>query len=375
MVDNSGHSWVFRAETHEEMLAWYRDIEQLVQLPHMSSSQRQTFIASRAPENVQDRQRYSGSSSPGLDEDEADDVPYSQINSIEETTPQSPLRPTPGGSFPSMTKLDDIAMHGGSGRHSRAGSDVTTELQPARISREEDVATVFVSRELDRPYTGGTEGSIGDDQDFSTVAIGANIGGSGAAAAVGGAIMATKYKDDDIHEELDHRDVAPSMGPHATAAYYAGTAMNQGGPSQLESNDGRFSRSQPSQFITIDESDSHPGDATIGNIVGWATIPSSPLRSQDHESKTPSTNVTGEGVETKPSADKDVLPAELNRSTTASALSALEPTHTIRRSKLKREIVEETIAESMGNHPERGVAPGAWPEAPASEVQQDGMFS
>src|SRR5947207_10561688 len=101
------------------MFAWYNDIEQLVQLPRMSLSQRQTFIASHAPEDVLDRQRLSGSPSPGLDEDEADEVPYSQVNSIEETTRQSPLPPPPGGSFPSETKLNALDMYVGRRRHSR----------------------------------------------------------------------------------------------------------------------------------------------------------------------------------------------------------------------------------------------------------------
>ena len=94
-TNDSRHNWVFRAETHEEMLAWYQDIEQLVQLPNMSLSQRQTFIASHAPEDTGDHQRQSGSSSPGLDEDEADEVPYSQSHSIEEPSQRSPQRPAP----------------------------------------------------------------------------------------------------------------------------------------------------------------------------------------------------------------------------------------------------------------------------------------
>lgn len=363
MIDNSIYSWVFRAETHEEMLAWYHDIEQLMQLPHMSLSQRQTFIASHAPENVLDRQRPNGSSSPGLDEDEADEVPYSQINSIEETTPQLPERPPPGGSFPSETKLDDFAMYGDSRRYSQAGSDITSDLQPPRTSREEDVALVLVSHELDRPYTGGTEGSTTDDREFSTTAVGASI----AAAVAGGAIMASKHKDNDSHQELDRSDAALSTGSHAPASFYTGTAMNQGEPSQLGSTNKQFSPSQSPHSLAAYTTDSHPGDA----IIGGATKASSLARPRDHESETPSANVTGEG---KPPIDEEVLPADLSTSTTASGLSAAAPIHTIRRSKSNKEIVEETIAESIGNHPERGVTPGAWPETPASEVQHDGIF-
>ena len=148
------------------MLAWYHDIEQLVQLPHMSTSQRQNFIARHALDLL-DRQRRSGASSPGLDEDEADEVPYSQTNSSEEATPQSPIRPPPGGSFPSGTRLDDVSLYN---RHSRAESDVTSEFQPLRSSRGEDIGEAFRLNDLDRPFTRGTEksvGSIHDDQEFS----------------------------------------------------------------------------------------------------------------------------------------------------------------------------------------------------------------
>ena len=332
----------------------------------MSLSQRQTFIASHAPEDVLDRQRLSGSSSPGLDEDEADEVPYSQINSIEEITPQSPVRPAPGGSFPSETKLNALAMYGGSGRHSWAESDVTNELQSGRISREDDVSPVLGSHELDRPYTGGTQESIGDDRDFSTAAI---IGAGGAVAAT----MATRHKGDDVHQYLVQGDVLSSAGPQAAAAYYSSPVINQTEQSQPESTDKRFNRSQPSHSVTVNTGDSRSGDATIGGVfggVGGREI-ASRLHSQDHESETGCANITGEGIETKPPVDQDVLPAELNRSTTASTLSGPPLIHSIRRSKSKKEIVEETISEAMGNHPERGVTPGAWPETPASELQQD----
>ena len=377
-VDTSGHNWVFRAESHEEMLAWYHDIEQLVQLPHMSLSQRQTFIASHALEDVLDRQRQSGSSSPGLDEDEADEVPYSQTNSIEETTTQSPLRPTPGGSFPSETKLDDVAVYG---RHSRAASDATSELQPARISREEYVVAIFDSHELDRPVTGGTQmsvESIGDDRDFSAAAMGVGVGAAvGAAVGDGGAIAAGRHKDGDLHDDADEGDVSSQVaGPHEAAGYYADTApMNQSGDT-AESTGKSWRNSLPSH--SWGGSDNHTGEAAMGGMIGGiggAELAASLLHSKDVDTEhlVPSANETGGGIEMKPPVERDVLPAELNKSTATTALAA--PINTMRRSKSKREIVEETIAESMGNHPERGVTPGAWPETPAQEVQQDGLFS
>ena len=372
------------------MLAWYHDIEQLVQLPHMSLSQRQTFIASHAPEDVLDRQRQSGSSSPGLDEDEADEVPYSQINSIEEATPQSPQRPPPGGSFPSETKLDDVAMYG---RHSPVGSDVTSELQPARISRDEDVAAVFGAHDLERPMTGGTgvsQGSIGDDKDFSTGAAAAAVGvgaGVGAAALAGGAVAARKHRGDeeDTDQELEHGDMSNTVaGPHEAAEYYAGTTAinhNVGAPQgYTESKSHGISNWVDSQQTEKGAGGGGVGDAALGGFLGGmggaAVVAAAQTDTEDKKDIDPA-NATGTGIETKPPVDKDVVPAALNGSTTTTATSttlATPPTNTIRRSKSKREIVEETIAESPGNHPERGVTPGTWPETPAHEMDQDGMF-
>jgi hypothetical protein len=368
----SSHNWIFRAETYEEMLAWYRDIEQLVRLPRMSVTQRQTFIASHAVEDVLDRHRQSGSSSPGLDEDEADEVPYSQINSIEEPTPQSPLRPTPGGSFPSQTKLDDIAMYR---RHSRAESEVTDELQPARILREEDAAAAFDSREVDRPTTGRTHistGSIGDDRNFSAAGIGAGVG----AAVAGRNIVASRHKDRGIHEEAgDYSNVPPQVaGPHEAEGYYAGTAPTNQSDAAHSTNKS-WDNSLPSQ--PWGGKDSRTGEAAMGGVVGGlrgTALSTTVLHSEGENPEHPTSSAyeAYEGIETKAPMQKDVLPVELNGSTKTSAFGA--PIHTIHRSKSKKEIVEETIAESMGNHPERGVTPGGWPETPVQEIQQYGLF-
>ena len=358
-----------------------------MQLPHMSLSQRQTFIASHAPEDVLDRQRQSGSSSPGLDEDEADEVPYSQINSIEEATPQSPQRPPPGGSFPSETKLDDAAMYG---RHSPVGSDVTSELQPARISRDEDVAAVFRAHDLERPMTrdtGVSQGSIGDDKDFSTGAAAAvGVGtGVGAAALAGGAVAARKHRGDeeDTDQELEHGDMSSTVtGPHEAAGYYAGTTtMNhtvgttQGYP---ESKSHGISNWVDSQQTEKGAGGGTVGEAVLGGFLGGmggAALVSASQKDTDDKKDVDPTNATGSGIETKPPVDKDVVPAALNGSTpTTTSTLATPPTNTIRRSKSKKEIVEETIAQSPGNHPERGVTPGTWPETPAQELSQDWMF-
>ena len=94
-----GHSWVFRAETFETMLAWYDDIKSLIE---KTGEDRNMYVRKHA------RSFSSGSmgSESGLEEDEADEIPYAANGSmandavVQAQQPQ-PVRPQPGGRFPS----------------------------------------------------------------------------------------------------------------------------------------------------------------------------------------------------------------------------------------------------------------------------------
>jgi hypothetical protein len=395
------------------MLAWYHDIEQLVNLPKMSLSQRQTFIASHAPEDVADKNRQSGSSSPGLDEDEADEVPYSHNHSIEESSPATPTRPTPGGSFPSETKLDDEQMYAG---NSPTASDITHDHPPARISTDEDVAEVFGTRPTtasERPTTGGTQqsfGSMGDDGDFRSAALGAGAG----VAAVGVVAAVSHASHDDRNLE---QQASKDVGPHEAVGYYAGNVpgsdldrnvTSTGRPQYITAqptsasqsstvvDPGQKSRSVSKDVMADPVSTGIPvqdyspvsenSDIRFGNLafgaaggnVGGPTLGSVQRPEDFYFQKEPtSAEVTGGGIETKPPKDQNVLPAELrdpSPNITPDASSMQPPTvNVVKRSRSKKEIVEETIAESIGNHPERGKLPGFWPDTPA-ETKRDGYL-
>ncbi|GME35976.1 hypothetical protein GTA08_BOTSDO06697 [Neofusicoccum parvum] len=92
-----GHTWVFRAESYDTMMAWYDDIKNLTE---KSGEERNAFVRNHS------RSISAGStqsvSSDGLDDNEADDVPYSAQNSdvAIKQHPTAP-RPQPGGRFPS----------------------------------------------------------------------------------------------------------------------------------------------------------------------------------------------------------------------------------------------------------------------------------
>ena len=100
-----GHSWVFRAESHDTMLAWYEDIRALTE---KSGADRDNYVRKHA-RSVSGGSHKAGSiSSHGsMDEDEADEKPYSATPSSVQVAPREPKpqRPQPGGRFPSDLQI------------------------------------------------------------------------------------------------------------------------------------------------------------------------------------------------------------------------------------------------------------------------------
>lgn len=91
---HKGHNWVFRAESHDTMQAWFDDIQVLTE---RTPAERTAFVRkhARSVSGISDRGTVS---SDGMDEDEADAVPYSNDPSVTDTSPSvnRPQRPVPG---------------------------------------------------------------------------------------------------------------------------------------------------------------------------------------------------------------------------------------------------------------------------------------
>lgn len=102
-----GHAWIFRAESHDTMLAWYDDIKNLTE---KTGEERNAYIRQHARSLSAGSNKALSSSDDGvLDEDEADQVPYSATASQRDLSPavvQRPERPSPGGRFPSAIAID-----------------------------------------------------------------------------------------------------------------------------------------------------------------------------------------------------------------------------------------------------------------------------
>ncbi|KAM3417985.1 hypothetical protein BST61_g6197 [Cercospora zeina] len=98
---HKGHNWVFRAESYDTMMAWFQDIRMLTEA---TGEQRQAFVRKHA-RSVSGTSDKGTVSSDGLEDDEADQAPYSaDVTSLAEQNPivdDKPRRPQPGGRFPS----------------------------------------------------------------------------------------------------------------------------------------------------------------------------------------------------------------------------------------------------------------------------------
>ncbi|KAL8987614.1 MAG: hypothetical protein Q9177_003193 [Variospora cf. flavescens] len=101
-----GHAWVFRAESHDTMMAWFGDLKDLTE---KTGEERKAFIRRHARSLSGGSHKAPSISSEGLDEDEADQVPFSTTASqIDQSSPQEklPERPKPGGRFPSALNIN-----------------------------------------------------------------------------------------------------------------------------------------------------------------------------------------------------------------------------------------------------------------------------
>jgi hypothetical protein len=124
-----GHSWVFRAETYDTMLAWYDDIRALTE---KTGEERNAFVRKHARSfSAGSHKASSISGDSALDEDEADDVPFSATDSVtkQDGSIEKPAttRPEPGGRFPSDLNINrHLQAPFSSDGSSMAEQDITT---------------------------------------------------------------------------------------------------------------------------------------------------------------------------------------------------------------------------------------------------------
>ena len=99
-----GHSWVFRAESHETMMSWYEDIESLIS---KTGEARNAFVRRHVRSISGTSFRTSSANSELMeDEDEADRTPYASESVVLNSERPTSQPRQPGGRFPSDVQID-----------------------------------------------------------------------------------------------------------------------------------------------------------------------------------------------------------------------------------------------------------------------------
>ena len=189
-----GHSWIFRAESHETMMAWFADIKELTE---KRGEERNAFVRrshARSLSGSSFAPSIGGSSDEALKEDEADAVPYSDERMIRtpmtETAPlgastgadgsqewrsasQARQRPQPGGRFPSELNVDR-GLQGPLSPSSGESSPRVIHAQPEPAAQSTSYGAL--SNENPQPdYPSGTA----QLSDHDALAAASNLPGSG----------------------------------------------------------------------------------------------------------------------------------------------------------------------------------------------------
>ncbi|KAI1264551.1 hypothetical protein F5Y18DRAFT_417539 [Xylariaceae sp. FL1019] len=128
-----GHTWVFRAESHDTMMAWYEDIKALTE---KSPEELSNFVRGHARTYSRSSQR--SISSDGM-VDEEDEVPFTADPAVSAPSSRHDSfqnRPSPGGRFPSDLQVNaDRGLHVPLSPTSSASGHASGNLEQEGLTR------------------------------------------------------------------------------------------------------------------------------------------------------------------------------------------------------------------------------------------------
>ncbi|KAL4723413.1 phosphatidylinositol 4,5-bisphosphate-binding protein [Fusarium chlamydosporum] len=155
-----GHTWVFRAESHDTMMAWYEDIKALTE---KTAEERSQFVRSHSRSLSRSSRR--SVSSDGLVDDEDEEPFTADTESFTNPGPRqhdvTPRRSQAGGRFPSDIQVN--AQRGLQAPHSP--SSVSSGFQ----DNKDHVVAPIVTGGLSGPAAGESEQLRDDQQAYGTV--------------------------------------------------------------------------------------------------------------------------------------------------------------------------------------------------------------
>ncbi|KAJ5082844.1 hypothetical protein N7532_011887 [Penicillium argentinense] len=145
-----GHSWVFRAESHETMMSWYEDIESLI---NKTGEARNAFVRKASVRRHVRSVSGMSTNSEVLEDDEADRTPYSAESVVQASGQERPMSATrqPGGAFPSDVQIDRHlqAPQSPSSGDSSAGRDMIAAADAIPDSTNAGPSRFYTGRDAD----------------------------------------------------------------------------------------------------------------------------------------------------------------------------------------------------------------------------------
>lgn len=263
-----GHTWVFRAESHDTMMAWYEDIKALTE---KTPEERTQFVRTHS-RSLSRSSRRSVSSDGIVDEDD-DEPPFSATHNDVNPEPRpdsASRRPQPGGRFPS-----DIQVNAQRGLHApQSPSSVSSGLQDQPSDARAMAAAAAASHgradaETHMGY-GGTEQTPMEDMP-SQAAI---------ASTEGHHDGVNPYTSEPVQQRLHeaHQDgyfVAPSTAPqtHSELPAQQGAPQHQAAGAEAGTPNG--AGAQGHESVGVDGTSRTNGGAVGGGALVAGFVPKS----------------------------------------------------------------------------------------------------
>lgn len=257
-----GHTWVFRAESHDTMMAWYEDIKALTE---KTPEERSQFVRSHS-RSMSRSSRRSVSSDGLLDED--DEEPFSAETQIYanpgarqyDTTPR---RSQAGGRFPSDIQVN--AQRGLQASHSP--SSVSSNFQ----DHQTDPMAPSVTGALLVPATGGSR----QDQDNNNLGYGATDKTPMDEVPSHAAIANQKAHYDGVNpytsEPIQQRE---SVQQHQNGDYFVPVVMaqNQGPNPEFANTQDTRGLNQYEEMVAAEQFNSEHEQRQTNGAMGGKTV-------------------------------------------------------------------------------------------------------
>ena len=170
-----GHTWIFRAESHDTMMAWYADIKELTE---KSGKERDAFVRrthARSLSGGSMKAHSIGSADSGLEEDEADAQPYSSEQSVR----GAPGPATAEGQDPDLQYGADTSAADGLYKYGEGQTDAAGWRNQSRPSPGGRFPSELnVQRGLQAPLS-PSSGESSSERDRDAIAAAGALPGSG----------------------------------------------------------------------------------------------------------------------------------------------------------------------------------------------------